>query len=75
MRFPGGRGSESGGSTARDASLPCCVTTPHMGRDWALEQAKIVSESLSVHTRRNQTFNETRKAIGDAIEAAVKAKG
>ena len=47
----------------------------YMGRDWALEQAKIVSESLSVHTRKNQTFNETRKAIGDAIEAAVKAKG
>ena len=45
-----------------------------LGREWVVEKVKIVSESLSVHTGSNRVFNETRKAIGDAIEAAVKAK-
>jgi hypothetical protein len=45
-----------------------------LGRDWVVQNVKVVSESLSVHTRRNETFNETRKAIGDAIENALKNK-
>lgn len=43
-----------------------------LGRDWVVNKVQVVSESLSVHTRSNEAFNETRKEIGDAIEAALK---
>ena len=44
----------------------------YLGREWVVEQIKKVSESLTVHTKDNELFAETRNAIGDAIESAIK---
>jgi hypothetical protein len=41
------------------------------GREWVIKQVVKVSESLTVHTRSNEVFNSTRKAIGDAIAAEL----
>lgn len=43
-----------------------------LGREWVDSKVAMVSTSLTVHTDSVDTFNEVRKAIGDAIAEAIK---
>ena len=43
----------------------------YLGREWVINKIKLVSESLTVHTKSNETFSSVRKDIGDALEKAI----
>ena len=42
-----------------------------LGKAWVDEQLDNVTKSVTNHTKKNNVYNETRIAIGEALEAAL----